>query len=139
MFRFYIRNKPVSMTYHCMYHVFADTRFPQKFRSFYAMLLGIFFKVNVMQKSDYTPELLIVTISELSGVPFHNGFHRQSVSDMKRFLIVLSQKVQRFFSRNLLLHFYLLVQNRIITRLALSSKGVFSQTRRSPNNFRDAL
>ena len=66
------------------------------------MLLGlviVFFPIEVVQKTDDTPEFLIFGI-ELPCEVAHGLLDRFPMLDMKRILIMIRQKRERLFSRH---------------------------------------
>ena len=80
-----------------------SVNFCQQFRCFQAMLLRIFFKIHIMEQSNKTPKMNIFT--HFLGKISHTSLYRQSMKDMKRFLIVFLQQLQGLISCNICMHF----------------------------------
>ena len=76
--------------------------FPQQFRRLQAMLLGIFFKIHIMEQSHKTPKMNI--LSQFLGKISHTSLYRQSMKNMKRLPVVFSQQLQGLISCNICMH-----------------------------------
>ena len=63
-----------------------------------AVLLGPLLKVQVVEQAHHGPELPLVSIAQLLGVPAHHMLHRHGVAEMKGLVIILGQQVPRLLS-----------------------------------------
>ena len=73
--------------------------FREKLRRFQAVLLGIFFKIHIVQQSYQAPEIFI--FAHFPGKIPHSALYGQAVEDMKRLPVVLLQQRQGLGACNL--------------------------------------
>ena len=86
-----------------------DAPFPHDLLGFDAVLVGILFKVQVVEQAHDGPEVLLLPIAQLLGEPAHHVRDGIGVFQVKFPLIVLLQKGLRFVichRHNLLFLFY---------------------------------
>ena len=83
-------------------HLRAGVDLGQQVRRFDAVLLGVAFKVHIMQKAAQTPEVRVLAL--LLRIPAHNALNGQGVENVKRLLIVFLQQRKRllpcYFHKN---------------------------------------
>ena len=84
-----------------MDHVLADPSLSKKLGSLDAMLVGILFKIYVVEQTHDAPKIGIVSIAEIVCKPSHNTFDGQTMLNVESLAVVLFQKLKRTSSRDL--------------------------------------
>ena len=79
-------------------------RLLQQLRCLPAVLLRPHLKVDVVQQTHRGPEIRVLAIAQLIGVPAHNALHRQTVENMERLLVVRFQRRQRRLAGDTFFH-----------------------------------
>ena len=74
----------------------ADLR--QQLRGLFAVLLRPLLKVHIVEQAHGGPEVRVLAVAQLLGVPAHGALHRQRVLDVEGFGIVCFQQRQGRFS-----------------------------------------
>ena len=69
------------------------------------MLLRVKFEVDIVQKSDLSPEIHFISKAQLPCIPAHHPFHRQRMLQVKRVFVILSQQLPSCLSCNLTFHY----------------------------------
>ena len=75
-----------------MYKLVACVHLMQKLRRLYAMLIGVPFEINIVQKPRNTPFLGILCKAESLCKALHNAFHRNGVLYVKFLFIVFEEQ-----------------------------------------------
>ena len=95
---------PVGVAADGMDHFFAHAAFAQQLGRLDAMLFRVHLKVDVVQQSHDTPEILIFSKSQLLRVPAHHPFHGQCMMYVERVLVVFLQQLQCRLPCDVLFH-----------------------------------
>ena len=85
----------IAMAAHGVDQVVTAARFPQKLRRLLAVLFRPLLKVDVVQQAHRGPEVRLLAIAQLLGIPAHDSLHRQGMLKVERLLIILPQRRQR--------------------------------------------
>ena len=85
----------IAMAAHGADQIIAAARLPQKLRRFLTVLLRPLLKVDVVQQAHRGPEVRLLAIAQLPGIPAHDSLHRQGMLKVERLLIILPQRRQR--------------------------------------------
>ena len=105
MLRLHIHPVAVAVTAHRMDQFLLGAALSQKLRSLRAVLLRVHLKIDVVQKTCDLPEIAVLPVAQLPGVPAHHLAHGQSVQNVERFLVVLFKKREGFIFFEFRLHF----------------------------------
>lgn len=57
------------------------------------MLLRILLEIQIVQQTDHCPEIFLLPVAQLPGKIAHDPFHRASVAQMERILVVLLEQL----------------------------------------------
>ena len=71
--------------------------FPQDFLAADAVLIGILFKIQVVEKARQAPEILLLPVTELTGEIAQHPLHRPGVLQMKGLPVVPGQQLPGLF------------------------------------------
>ena len=100
MLRLHIDRKHITVACHGMNEPFVDTARAHYLLLLNAVQIGIFFKIEIVQKSRPPPEILFVRAAELPRKIPHNSFDRHGVFQMKVLFVEFRKQFPRFFSCN---------------------------------------
>jgi hypothetical protein len=78
---------------------FVPALFLQDLGFFFAVFFRILFVIQVVEQAPHAPEVLLVPVAQFPGKIPQAAFHRQSMLQMERFLIIFFQQFPSFFSR----------------------------------------
>ena len=94
MLGLYVDGYCVAVACGCMYQPLIQPLFAHELLTFYAVLLWVQLKVEVMQQTDNAPEIGLVAVAELVCEVFHNAGHDKPVLNMEWVGVVLFQKLK---------------------------------------------
>ena len=100
--RLHVTAQAVAVGANGVNHLRTGIDLSQQLRRLDAVLLGVAFKVHVVEKTAQTPEVRVFAL--LLRIPAHNALNGQGVENVKRLLIVFLQQGKRllpcYFHKN---------------------------------------
>src|ERR1035437_9829120 len=95
----------------CMDQPFIEAFVPHNFLRFNAVLIGVLFEIQVMQKSDNPPELFL-TNGKIFGKISHYTFNNQGMLEVKFVLVILCKQLPCLVSGYFSAHEFIPLSNR---------------------------
>ena len=90
MFRFDVYRNPITVAGRCMDQPFIQPPFPHDLLGFFAMLVRVLFKIQIVEQTHQAPEVFFFRISQCAGKMPHGPFHRQGMAQVERVFIKFS-------------------------------------------------
>ena len=109
MHRLDVHRDAIAVAAHRVDEVVVRAALFQQLRCLDAVLVGVLLKVDVVEQTHVAPEIHVLAVAQLLGVPTHDPFHRQRVLEMEMILIVLAQQLPRCLSIHGLFHVWFLL------------------------------
>ena len=91
MYRLHVAHQTVAVGTHRVDQIGVTACLFQQLRRLEAMLLRPHLEVDVVQQTGRGPEIRVLAVAQLVGIPAHHAFYGQRVLDMERLMIVLLQ------------------------------------------------